>query len=102
MTPTASEAGAFRRVAKDELRLALASRQDGRRVTYAARKADQIVRAIHALHPAQAAVDVLGDAIRMLRRLLRDLPATAAGHVRRALHYAERALRIHEASLAAA
>ena len=42
-------------IAHDELRFALAARRDGSRVTYPARKADQLVRVIHALHPQATA-----------------------------------------------
>jgi hypothetical protein len=87
-------------IAHDELRLALAARRDGQRVTYPARKADQLVRVLHALHPAQTTAAALENAIVTLRRVLRDLPAKAAKHVARALKYAEDALKLHQASAA--
>jgi hypothetical protein len=91
MTPAA-----FQTVAHDEVRRALAARQDGRRVTYPARKADQLVRTLHQLHPAQTTAARLEQAIRTLRRLLGDLPANVAKHVARALKAAEGALGLLE------
>lgn len=93
MTPAALQT-----IAQDELRKALATRQDGRRVTYDARKADRIVHALQALHPAQSTLAKIEHAIRVLRRLLHDLPAQAARHIGRALHYAEGALKVHGAT----
>jgi len=88
-------------VAHDELRKALAARQAGHRVTYDARKANEIVYALRALHPQQGAVALIQDAIRSLRRLpMQDLPIAVARHIRRAIRHANQALRIRQAATA--
>ena len=71
MTPVA--------VASDELRAALATRNVGRRVTYHARVADRIVRALRHLHPDRGGN--VEHAIVELERALPRLPADAAHHV---------------------
>lgn len=82
-------AAALQSVAHGELRIALAARHDGHRVTYDARKADQLVHALRALHPEQTTVAAIEDAIRRLRRLLmHDLPVAVARHIRRAIRHA--------------
>jgi hypothetical protein len=94
-------ATALQGVAHDEVKKALAARQDGRRVTYDARKADQLVHAARLLHPAQTTVGAIQDAIRRLRRLLtHDLPVAVARHIRRAIRHANQALRLRESALA--
>jgi beta-phosphoglucomutase-like phosphatase (HAD superfamily) len=94
-------APALQGVAHDELRKALAARQDGNRVTYDARKADQIAYALRALHPQQGTATLIQDAIRRLRRLLaHDLPLAVARHIRRAIHHANQALQLREAAVA--
>ncbi len=88
-------------VAHDELRKALAARQDGNRVTYDARTADQIVYALRALRPQQRTATLIQDAIRRLRRLLaHDLPLAVARHISRAIRYALLALQLREAAVA--
>lgn len=68
-------------------------------MTYDARKADQLVHASRALHPAQTTVAAIEDAIGRLRRLLMDdLPLAVARHSRRAIRHANQALRIREAA----
>lgn len=94
-------APALQSVAQDELRKALAGRMDGNRVTYDSRKADTIVLALRALHPAQTTVAAIEDAIRRLRRLLiYDLPVTVLRHIRRAIRHANQALKLREAATA--
>lgn len=94
-------ATALQGVAHDEIRKALAARKDGNRVTYDARKADQMVHALRALHPAQTTVAAIQSAIRTLRRLLtHDLPVAVARHIRRAIRHANQALRLREAATA--
>ncbi len=91
-------APALQSVAQDELRKALAARKNGNRVTDDARKADTIVVALRALHPAQTTVAAIEDAIRRLRRLLEhDLPTAVLRNIRRAIRHANQALRIREA-----
>jgi hypothetical protein len=92
-------ATALQTVAHDEVRRALAARQDGRRVTYASRSADQLVHALRALHPEQTTVAAIQNAIRRLRRLLaHDLPEAVLRHIRRAIRHANQALCIREAA----
>lgn len=94
-------ATALQSIARDELKEALAARKDGSRVTYDARKADTIVVALRALHPAQTTVAAIQDAIRRLRRLLEhDLPTAVLRHIRRAIRHANQALKLREAATA--
>ncbi|HWX95448.1 MAG TPA: hypothetical protein VNZ01_01245 [Solirubrobacteraceae bacterium] len=93
-TAAPTSANTLIETARAELRLALAARTAGNRVSYPARKADRLVRAMNALrnHDLRAAIDLLRGLV---------LCDRAEPHGRRALALAAAALVVQGAGVPA-